>query len=405
MSVSPPEPAPVVFDPLQPSAERILQQHFGCAIRIADAALLTEPGRHCRVWRCTLDAAGGPVPRRVVMKQVAPAGYDPGNPGAQDTRRFLGDWAGAQFLSAVCAEPHGPRFYGGDLQLGFIILEDLGEHRSLVEPLLEGDRRAATRALLAHARRLGRMHAGTLGHEAEYDAIVRAINPAAQPRGRQDRGPYIDNAIDQVGRLLAGIGVGIAEEARREMRALYGAVYGFTPFRTFIHTDPCPDNFFYDGENLRAIDFEWSRFGHALHDGLYCRVPFPSCWCANRVPPDVVAQAEQVYRAELAAACPAAADDDLFYAGVADVTAFWACEGVYGLEWALKEDREWGIAGVNSRLLTRLETFIAAADAYRRWPALRAMCAQALEALARLWPDVQTLPVYPAFREHVEEAR
>jgi hypothetical protein len=34
---------------------------------------------------------------------------------------------------------------------------------------------------------------------------------------------------------------------------------------------------------------------------------------------------------ELPTACPAAADDDLFYAGVADVTAFWAYEGVYGL--------------------------------------------------------------------------
>ena len=56
------------------------------------------------------------------------------------------------------------------------------------------------------------------------------------------------------------------------------------PFHAYIHGDPCPDNvFFIDGEML-LIDFEFGRFGHALRDALYGRMPFPTCWCCNRLP-------------------------------------------------------------------------------------------------------------------------
>jgi DNA-3-methyladenine glycosylase I len=37
-------------------------------------------------------------------------------------------------------------------------------------------------------------------------------------------------------------------------------------------------------DELRLIDFEFGRLGHALMDGTYGRMIFPSCWCANRLP-------------------------------------------------------------------------------------------------------------------------
>ncbi len=388
------EPAPIVFDPLKASVERILRDFHESAVRIANTELLTKPERRNRIWRCTLDPAGAHMPPTVIVKQVAPTGHDPANPDADDIQRFYGDWAGAQFLSQKCKELHGPRFFGGDLQAGLIVLEDLGEHHSLVQPLLEGDRPAATRAVLAFVRRLGRMHADAMGREEAFDAIMRTINPDAHSR---DNTPP-DQQIDQVHSLLAETGIQVSEAAHHEIRAAYNAVYGPGPFRTFIHTDPCPDNVFYTGDTLRLIDFETSRFGHALHDALYCRVPFPTCWCANRIPPDMVAQAEQAYRSELAVACPAALDDELFYAGVVDVTAFWACECLRWLEQILKEDHEWGIAGVRPRILSRLATFIEAAGAYKRLPALQATFEQLLASLVQRWPEVRPLPVYPAFR-------
>jgi hypothetical protein len=393
------EPEPISFDPLQSSVERSLQNACGSAVSVVKAELLTELNRLDQVWRCTLDAdrTGASFPRTVIIKHAGSKGFDPGNTDAIDTQRFFGDWAGAQYLSQVCAEPHGPRFYGGDLQMGFIVLEDMGKHRSLVQPLLEGDRPAATRALLAYARRLGRMHAQTMGREAEYDAILRALNPAARQRSSEERNQQLNTLIDKAEAPLAGIGMELSPAVRSEMGHTYAVMYGPGPFRTFIHTDPCPDNMFYDGDALRLIDFEWARFGHALQDGLYCRVPFPTCWCSNRVPPEVVAQVEQAYRRELAVACPAALDDALFNDAVIDVTAFWGIDSLRWLEETLKEDNEWGIAGVRSRILTRLGTFLEVAEA--RLPALQALCGQMLDILSRRWPDVQPLPVYPAFRE------
>src|SRR5262249_23136753 len=111
--MNPSEPAPIVFDPLKPSAERILQNYYESAVHIAAAELLTEPDRRDRIWRCALDAAGSQSPAAVIAKQVAPTGYEPDNPDADDTRRFFSDWAGAQFLSQACEELHGPRFFGG----------------------------------------------------------------------------------------------------------------------------------------------------------------------------------------------------------------------------------------------------------------------------------------------------
>ena len=163
--MNPTEPGPIVFDLLKPSAERILRDYHESAVRIANAELLTKPDRRNRIWRCALDSADAHIPGTVIVKQVAPAGHDHANPDADDIRRFFGDWAGAQFLSQACQGLHGPRFYGGDPQAGFIVLEDLGEHRSLVQPLLEGDPSAATRALLAFVQRLGRMHADAMGRE------------------------------------------------------------------------------------------------------------------------------------------------------------------------------------------------------------------------------------------------
>ena len=395
---------PIVFDALKPSVERILEQSLHVQVGIAQAVLLTDAQRRNRVWRITLDRQRAPLLSSVIVKQVRPEGYDPENPAAPDTQRFFSDWAGAQFVSEVCRAPHGPHFYGGDRRAGFIVLEDLGEHHSLVEPLLAGDRSAAMRALMAYVRRLGRLHAEAMGHEGEFDAIVRVLRLQAPSQVKWEVEwagqvkQHLDPLIVRLDRYLAELGLTVGAAARGDIHEAFKGVFGPSPFRTFIHTDPCPDNVFYDGETMRIFDFEFARFGNALLDGLYCRVPFPTCWCANCVPLDVVAQVEQEYRVTLAAACPAALDDELFYAGVAAITAHWACVRLAEPEETLKEDHQWGIAGVRARLLTQLTTFVEAARLAGRFVAFRATCEQVLVKLAQRWPDAYPLPYYPAFR-------
>ena len=179
--MEPEEQNSIPFDPLQSAAEHLLTRCHQSTVAIARTTLLTDPERRNRIWRwrCQLHATDRLVPKTVIIKQVRPEGYDPSSPQAWDTGRFFNDWAGARFLTE-CApdEGHGPAFFGGDVQQGFIILEDMGEHTSLVEPLLQGDATSASEALIAFARRLGRMHACSVGKEAQYREIQRQISPA-----------------------------------------------------------------------------------------------------------------------------------------------------------------------------------------------------------------------------------
>jgi hypothetical protein len=156
-----------VFAPLLAAAERLLSREFGREVRLGDAARLSEHGRRNLLVR-SRDLCGG-FPASFIIKKVVVDTYNPDDAASWDIRRFFSDWVGAQFLSAMADGPHSPRFYGGDYSLGLFILEDLGYHRSLVEPLLKEDAASAERALLRFSARLGALHAATIGHSAQFE--------------------------------------------------------------------------------------------------------------------------------------------------------------------------------------------------------------------------------------------
>ena len=49
------------------------------------------------------------------------------------------------------------------------------------------------------------------------------------------------------------------------------------PWLTLIQGDPCPDNSLLVGEHVRLIDCELSQPSHALLDGAFWRLGFPTC--------------------------------------------------------------------------------------------------------------------------------
>jgi hypothetical protein len=154
------------------------------------------------------------------------------------------------------------------------------------------------------------------------------------------------------------------------------------PFRAYIHGDPCPDNVFFTGEQLRLIDFEFGCLGHALLDGAYGRMMFPTCWCANRLPRTLLTQMESWYRAVLAAVCPEAEDDRVFEPALVHACASWVVNTLsWHLEGALREDRPWGIATMRPRLLARLEACIATAEEFDQLPAVRGTASRLLEVV------------------------
>ena len=401
--MEPEAPPTIPIAPLQSAIERLLTDYHQTQVVVEHATLLTDPARRNRLWRCHLQAAESNVPATIIVKQVKPEGYSPDNPASWDTSRFFRDWAGAQFLSAFARdEGHGPVFYGGNIELGCILLEDMGEPTSLVEPLLKGDATTASAALLAFALRLGRMHAASYGKETLYREIQRQISPEWAALDSSNSGVAVEEQAKEIAEfaaLCAPLGVEVGEAVQRELEAVFLQLAEPGPFKTFIHGDPCPDNIFYHAPNLRLIDFEFSGFGHALRDGLYGRLPFPTCWCANTVSATVVRQMETLYRAELSLACPEANDEVRFEQEACAVAASWAFNSVrWDLESAIKQEEQWGIAGTRERLLSRLTVFLDTAQNVQQLPALCAAFAKLLNQLRNLWPEATPLPLYPAFR-------
>lgn len=390
------------FAPILTAAERVLSKTFDREVCLDDVARLSEDGRRNLLFRCR--NLSDSSPSTVIIKKVVVDTYNPEDAASWDTRRFFSDWAGAEFLSAVLDTHRSPRFYGGDYSLGFFILEDLGDQRSLVEPLLEEDAAGAEKALLSFSACLGSLHAGTIGQSARFETLLRAISPQVGTFTRAVT--ELGERVTQLQVCLDGLGVRAEMGFSQEVEAVVTAIENPGPFLSYIHGDPCPDNASWNGEELRLIDFEFGGFGHALLDGTYGRMLFPTCWCANSLPSGVVSRMEAVYRAELAKRCPEAQDDRVFEAALARVCGFWLLSTLNrDLARAVEADRTWGIATMRQRLLARLEAFITTAEECNELPALRGMASRLLKVLHKVWPETPRLPLYPAFQRGSSKER
>ncbi len=149
------------------------------------------------------------------------------------------------------------------------------------------------------------------------------------------------------------------------------------------------------------LDFEFARVGHALPDGVYGRVPFPTCWCIGQLPEHVTQVMERAYRTELAQGCPAARDDVPYACAVAEVCTYWMiliCRWSPMPMW-LEEDVEWGTGTIRQRLLSRLDVVTQVTRAAGHLEAVGDWAEAMSRTLHDRWdPTVAPLPLYPAFR-------
>src|SRR5262249_12866758 len=112
--------------------------------------------------------------------------------GARDA--FLNEWASLQLLTEL-APGVAPRFLGGDRDLGFLIMEDLGSGPGLDDALLGDDPARAADMLVGLFETVGRMHALTLGQRARFEAL----------RGPVEREP--STLQDEVTRALSRLDI------------------------------------------------------------------------------------------------------------------------------------------------------------------------------------------------------
>jgi hypothetical protein len=377
------------------AVEKLLSTRFEGKVRLDHAGTLRSSGRS-KVNRFHVIEGPQYAPQSVIVKEAVAVGrevYDQALPGGPAWRLF-NEWAGLQFLTETCddASP-APRFYAGDRDRGLFAIEDLGESRRLDQALLGDDPVYAEKMLVAFAATLGRMHAATIGKQAEFERIRNGLGPreSAQRGDGSERLATLLRNIAQV----AGVEpvLGLDEELRIVTKNLAETV----PFFAYLHRDPCPDNCLIAHDGLKLIDYEFGGYGHALSDGIYGRIHFPTCWCVNRLPEHVPLKMENAYRAELIKGCPEAADDERFYRAVVEACAACLINAHNAL--TLLGDNQWGISTMRQRALLRFDIFWKMSEEYGHLKSVGATVRAIAKKLRAQWPvEADAMPYYPAFR-------
>jgi hypothetical protein len=378
------------------AAETIVSNSLKKPINFTAMERLTGPGGDSILYRCFAESGSEPT-GTFIIKKAARSLLSVENLNTEEVRRFLNDWVGAEFLSSLHLDnPISPYFYGGDREQGFFILEDLGEHRNLIDPLLNGDSVRAESGLLKYYSCLGTLHARTAGKAEEFELMFSARFRDEQPFAEEM--PDIGARMQRVNELLERLEVPINEELTGEIEMLTDAVSQPGPFLTYIHADPCPDNLFDMGDRYRFIDFEWGHFGHALLDAVYPRMIWPSCWCASRLPEEIITKMEYSCRTQLIEGCPEAQEDVVWELGLVHMCGMTLVNRLaWDLERALQEDHKRGIASIRQRTLAQLESFINTAEKFHKLPALCGVATHLFSLLQMRWIDTPQLSLYPAF--------
>jgi hypothetical protein len=381
-------------------AEQILGATLASPVRLGNAQRLSQSERRNLLIRCAVMGTQTGVPASVIIKRAGGGGgdYDPENPRSRAALGLLRDWAGLVFLNALAPDSAAcPKFYGGDRAAGFFIMEDVGAGaRSLDHVLTCGCRSEAEDALQRLARMLGQMHAVTAGREEQYQQIRDALGPGDRGR-RPALAGHVRHAAPMLAQWCRDLGVNVAEGFDDDAETIATAMAEPGLFLAFTHGDPCPDNCIVSADRLHLIDFEFAGFRHALLDGVYGRLRFPTCSCVRDIPEPIVSEMEVAYREELAEGCAAARDDASYSRAVADACAYWLFENLaHLLPRAMQSEQLIGLATNRQRLLTRLGAFDRVAERSGHIEGLRRTLRQLLETLIDRWRA--SMPLYDAFR-------
>jgi len=208
----------------------------------------------------------------------------------------------------------GPELLGVDTTVPLLVMADLGDVPTLADVLLGDDPEVAERSLATWAQVLGELAARSVERQADFSLLQ------AEYGGTPAQDSWLTRNIGALPTTLATAGMatppGLVEELAQISRAT-------SDYPAFTPGDTCPDNSLLTPEGLRLIDFEAACYQSVLLTAAYTRMPFSTCWCVFRLPPDVAEEIEQIYRTQVVEAYPALADDTVWHAGVRGAVAAW----------------------------------------------------------------------------------
>ena len=368
-----------------------LSSASGSVVKIDEMQPISDDRRRNFVGRARAIDESGRI-RSILVKATGSASYDPAAENALETSGLVREWVATAYIAARApGRGHGSALLAGSVSRGLLIFEDLGANlASLVDPLHKGTADEAERALTLYATALGRLHVDTADCQPSHHETFQSVFGPGRPR--RPSGWRVEKEADFVVGRLGGAAPASELELLSERLSHPG------PWQCLVHGDPCPDNALIVDGSIRLIDYEHARPSHALLDGIYWQIGFPTCWCAGRLPPDVASRIADVYRAEIAKAMPSARDDAVYRAELAYVAAIWLFSCLsWLLEGALKEDSTMGTWSIRGRLLWYLQAVIEMTACADVLPGINAAADGWLSELQRRWPDSSPLGLYPAF--------
>ncbi|MFC8043068.1 phosphotransferase family protein [Nocardia sp. NPDC057353] len=319
------------------AAQHLLTKRMGAPVKLSDPTELGGSGR-TTVLRVRVAENAFSLPRTLIVKQVNGSGV-PGVPGsvvpgvAGSDSAFLREAVSYQFTTALSRE-HRPGAYlvAYDLPARLLILSDLGENAKMTHVLRAGTQTATHNSLMAYAQALGRMHAATVGREADFVALLRRVDVVHRMDGIAQQAQA---AVSEVpGMLERELGVDVPGEiAERIVRG--NRLFTAGRFRAFSPSDLCPDNVILNDEGARFLDYEWGGFRDASLDVAYALVSFPGCLCDVELPRHRAQQMIEAWRSEVVGVWPALADDELLAERILEARLIWVWLSTY---WFLPVD-------------------------------------------------------------------
>ena len=243
-------------------------------------------------------------------------------------------------------------------------------------------------AMLAH------LHGKTLGQSE----ILTAMRESSVRFNSANFFQFFESSLETLERL----GFKLSQAALKDVEQAADILSNPGVFSAFTHGDPVFSNIIEWQGRWRLIDYEGSRFGHALWEGVNPRLYFPTSGLIHvfRIPESAWRKAEEAYRNTFSKYCPSALDDAIYGSALTAACAGWTltwCQGHLSLEAAVTSNEPW-VNQLRQRILARFDIFILTSKEFQSLTALGEEFEKLITDLRSQWtPEADQLPFYPAF--------
>ncbi|MGH8862893.1 MAG: phosphotransferase family protein [Jatrophihabitantaceae bacterium] len=222
-------------------------------------------------------------------------------------KRFHGAGEGwvreAAALASVSESAPTARLIAEGATPPLLVTGDLGPGPSVADALLGDDPAEATEAVLQWSAAIAALHRVTLGGRDAFRAAL-GLRSGDMPVATSALPAFVDEGVRLLDSRCLGLGVDVPSGALSQLRELPRRLGGVDGAAALSPADACPDNNVRTADGLLLLDFEGAEFRHVAWDVAYLLVPWPSCWCAWRMPREVSERALERYRATIAADLP-----------------------------------------------------------------------------------------------------